>query len=63
MTSKITRDVLESYLFCKYKGYLKLNTHQPCRNSYVQAVDVKILQADISKIAQENPLRQSPAYR
>jgi len=27
-TSKITRDVLESYLHCKYKGHLKLSGQQ-----------------------------------
>ena len=24
MTTKITRDIVESYLSCKYKGHLKL---------------------------------------
>lgn len=34
MTTKITRDVLESYLNCKYKGNLKLNSQQGTKSDY-----------------------------
>ncbi len=34
MAAKITRDVLESYLHCKYKGYLKLTGQQGTRSDY-----------------------------
>jgi predicted RecB family nuclease len=34
MISKITRDVLESYLLCKYKGYLKWTGHQGIKSDY-----------------------------
>src|SRR5438874_1926215 len=34
MATKITRDVLESYLHCPYKGYLKLAGAQGCPSDY-----------------------------
>jgi predicted RecB family nuclease len=34
MASKITRDVLESYLHCKYKGHLKLIDQQGTKSDY-----------------------------
>src|SRR5690349_2958674 len=34
MTVKITRDVLESYLNCKYKGHLKLTGQQETKCDY-----------------------------
>src|SRR5262249_49324546 len=34
MTTKITRDVLESYLNCKYKGHLKLTGQQGTMGDY-----------------------------
>jgi hypothetical protein len=34
MISRITRDVLESYLLCRYKGYLKWNGHQGIKSDY-----------------------------
>src|SRR3954453_9141806 len=34
MTTKITRDVLESYLRCKYKGHLKLAGEQGSKSDY-----------------------------
>ena len=34
MTTKITRDVIESYLNCKYKGNLKLNSQQGTKSDY-----------------------------
>src|SRR3954449_1406766 len=34
MTAKITRDVLESYLNCKYKGHLKQAGQQGTRSDY-----------------------------
>src|SRR5882724_2112618 len=34
MAAKITRDVLESYLNCKYKGYLKLTGQQGTKHDY-----------------------------
>jgi hypothetical protein len=34
MISRITRDVLESYLFCRYKGYLKRIGHQGIKSDY-----------------------------
>lgn len=40
MTSKITRDILESYLHCMYKGYLKLSGEQGSISDY------EVLQAE-----------------
>ncbi len=34
MAPKITRDVLESYLYCKTKGYLKLTGEQGTKCDY-----------------------------
>lgn len=34
MPAKITKDVLESYLNCKYKGYLKLTGQQGTKSDY-----------------------------
>jgi predicted RecB family nuclease len=34
MPTKITRDILESYLNCKYKGHLKLAEHQGIKSDY-----------------------------
>ncbi len=34
MATKITRDILESYLNCKYKGYLKLTGQQATKSDY-----------------------------
>ncbi len=34
MNSKITRDVLESYLACKYKGFLRQSNHQGVKSDY-----------------------------
>lgn len=34
MTTRITRDVLEGFLNCKYKGYLKLIGEQGNRSAY-----------------------------
>lgn len=34
MLSRITRDVLESYLICRYKGYLKCIGHQGIKSGY-----------------------------
>ena len=34
MTSKITCDVLESYLYCKYKGWLKLSGQEGTKSDY-----------------------------
>jgi hypothetical protein len=34
MATKITRDVIESYLNCKYKGHLKLAGQQGTRSDY-----------------------------
>jgi predicted RecB family nuclease len=34
MTTKITRDIIESYLNCKYKGHLKLTTECGTRSDY-----------------------------
>ena len=34
MAAKITRDILESYLHCKYKGFLKLTGQQGTKSDY-----------------------------
>ena len=34
MISRVTMDVLESYLFCRYKGYLKWIGHQGIKSDY-----------------------------
>ena len=36
MTLKITQDVIESYLHCKYKSYLKLTGEQGSLSDYEQ---------------------------
>jgi hypothetical protein len=34
MATKITRDIIESYLNCKYKGHLKLGGESGTRSDY-----------------------------
>jgi hypothetical protein len=34
MAAEITRDIIESYLNCKYKGYLKLAGEQGPKHDY-----------------------------
>jgi hypothetical protein len=34
MAMKITRDIIESYLNCKYKAYLKLTRQQGTKSDY-----------------------------
>jgi hypothetical protein len=34
MATKITRDIIESYLNCKYKGHLKLAGQQGTQSDY-----------------------------
>src|ERR1019366_3487879 len=34
MATKITMDILESYLHCKFKGHLKLTGHQGTKSDY-----------------------------
>ena len=34
MTTRITRDFIESYLSCKYKGYLTVAGHRGTRSDY-----------------------------
>src|SRR6266404_374173 len=54
MTIKITRDVLESYLNCKYKGHLKLTGQQGTKCDY--EVLLTKMRAEVRLAALENIL-------
>ena len=66
MATKITGDVLESYLQCKYKGYLKLAGEQGIQSDYelllVEARNqVRLAAADKLRVeAQEDDVLQGP---
>jgi predicted RecB family nuclease len=58
MTTKITRDIIESYLNCKYKGHLKLAEQQGSRSEYelllAESRDV-VRRLAINKIVAHHP--------
>ena len=56
MAAKITRDVLESYLFCKYKSYLKLTGQQGVKSDYETLL--KVLRSEVRLRAIDKILSQ-----
>src|SRR5260370_26630990 len=63
MTTKITRDILESYLHCRTKGYLKLTGRQGTKCDYETLLtgmraDVRL--AAIDKILARHPAEEIP---
>jgi predicted RecB family nuclease len=68
MTTKITRDVLEGYLNCKYKGFLKLAGEQGTRSDYeamlferrgevrLKAIDSIVARHQEAEVARNVPL-------
>lgn len=58
MAAKITRDILESYLHCKYKGHLKLTGQQGTKCDYetlLTETRVEVRLAAIDKILARHP--------
>jgi predicted RecB family nuclease len=63
MTTKITRDVLESYLNCKYKGHLKLTSQQGSKSDYetlLTEMRAEVRLAAIDKIFARHPGEEIP---
>jgi predicted RecB family nuclease len=63
MTTKITRDVLESYLNCKYKGHLKFTGQQGTQCDYETLLTerrAKVRLAAIDKILARHPGQEIP---
>jgi predicted RecB family nuclease len=63
MNTKITRDVLESYLNCKYKGYLKLTGQQGAKSEYetmLHKIRTEVRLAAIAKIFASHEETQIP---
>jgi len=60
---KITRDVLESYLNCKYKGHLKLSRQQGTKSDYeilLTEIRAEVRLAAINKITTQNADEEIP---
>jgi predicted RecB family nuclease len=63
MPNKITRDVLESYLHCKYKGHLKLTGQQETKCDYetlLTEMRAEVRLAAIDKILARHPGQDIP---
>src|SRR3954454_12716640 len=63
MPAKITREVLESYLSCKYKGYLKLTGQQGTKSDYetlLTEMRSEVRLAAIDKILASHPDEEVP---
>src|ERR1700730_8889937 len=63
MAAKITRDVLESYLNCKYKAHLKLTGQQGTRSDYetlLTETRAEVRLAAIEKILTRHPEEEIP---
>src|SRR5450759_2281488 len=63
MAPKITRDILESYLNCKFKGYLKLTGQQGTTHDYetlLTEMRVEVRLAAIAKILASHPGEEIP---
>ena len=63
MPAKITRDVLESYLYCKYKGHLKLTGQQGTKSDYetlLMEMRAEVRIAAIDKILASHPGEEIP---
>jgi len=63
MAAKITRDILESYLHCKYKGHLKLTGQQGTKSDYetlLTEMRAEVRLAAIDKILARHPGEEIP---
>ena len=63
MPAKITRHVLESYLNCKYKGYLKLTDQEGAKSDYenlLTEMRAEVRLAAIDKILARHPGEEIP---
>lgn len=63
MAAKITRDILESYLPCKYKSYLKLTGQQGTKSDYetlLTEMRAEVRLAAIDKILARHPGEEIP---
>ena len=63
MAAKITRDILESYLHCKYKGHLKLTGQQGIKCDYetlLTETRAEVRLAAIDKILARHPGEEIP---
>lgn len=63
MAAKITRDVLESYLHCKYKGYFKLTGQQGTKCDYetmLTEMRAEVRLAVIDKMLSRHPGEEIP---
>jgi predicted RecB family nuclease len=63
MAAKITKDILESYLHCKYKGYLKLIGQQGTKCDYATLLTVmraEVRLAAIDKTISSHPGEEIP---
>ena len=63
MNGKITRDVLESYLNCKFKGHLKLTGQQGTKSDYetlLTEIRAEVRLAAIEKILARHPGEEIP---
>src|SRR5260370_29157027 len=63
MPNKITRDILESYLHCKYKGHLKLTGLQGTKCDYetlLTEMRAEVRLAAIAKILARHPGQKIP---
>ena len=58
MAAKITRNVLESYLHCKYKGYLKRAGQQGTKSDYENLLTEA--RADVRLVAIDKILAHYP---
>src|SRR5262249_26591110 len=58
MATKITREVLESFLNCKYKGHLKLAGQEGTRSDYEQLLAAA--RVEVSRRASEKLLARHP---
>lgn len=63
MSVKITRDVLESYLNCKFKGHLKLTGQQGTKSDYetmLNDIRAEVRVAAIERIIASHPAQEIP---
>ena len=63
MATKITRDIIESYLNCKYKGQLKLAEQQGVKSDYgVRSANrVATCSGGSQRLAEKSVIAQAPA--
>ena len=60
MPTKIARDVLESYLNCKYKGHLKLTGQQGTKSDYENLLTELRGRPETSCLIRQNNLESVP---